>query len=189
MMRVGVVGEYPTDIQSVVNLLNKKYRKDMDFFPLIYDVHGSNLDNPKIKHQLRREYQIEKPELVIFIRDLDGLEHETDKIKERRSYFNEFNKVIDRRGILLLNIYELEALLLADIDAINRHYKVSIVVEDCMAQPDPKGFLKRQIEKYTTGHNPALFSKLRYANVVSACRYFSSFNTELSRFFKSYSAS
>jgi len=87
MLKIGMVGEYPTDIKSVSNLLMQRYKEAIHLFPLIYDVHGSSLENPKIKHQLRREYQIEKPDRVLFIRDLDGLENDAQSLEKRKAYF------------------------------------------------------------------------------------------------------
>ena len=69
MLRIGVIGEFPTDIECISILLLKKYKGKVDFFPLIYDIHGSNLENQKIKHQLRREFAIERPDYVLFVRD------------------------------------------------------------------------------------------------------------------------
>src|SRR5438067_522805 len=119
MIRIGMIGEYPSDTKAIANLLNKKFAGNVEFFSLIYDVHGSNLDNQKIKHQLRREYQMEKPDYVLLVRDLDGLEHHLDQINYRKTCFAELNSVIDKKGILLLNIFELEALLLTDIEVVN----------------------------------------------------------------------
>lgn len=179
MLRIGMVGEYPTDTISVSNLLNKKYSTIVSFFPLIYDIHGSSLDNPKIKHQLRREFQIEKPDFVVFIRDLDGLEHSVELWELRKSYFSAFNSVIDKRGILLLNIFELEALILTDIEAINSYYGINVDhVDDCMKIESPKEYLKSLIPKYSTGHNPELFSMLQYDLVTKKCRYFKKFDED-----------
>jgi hypothetical protein len=190
MIRVGLIGEHPTDTTSIINLLSKKFGEIAIFFTLVKGVHGSNLDSQGIKRILRVEYETKAPELVIFIRDMDGLKNDKEKIKQRKSYFSNFNSVVDRKGILLLNIYELEALLLADIDVINDHYKVKLeAVEDCMTVPDPKGYLKQRVRAYSTGHNPDLFAKLTYTNLVGRCRYFKVFDTNLTKKFTSFSAS
>jgi hypothetical protein len=179
MIRVGMIGEYPSDTKAIANLLNKKYANAIEFFPLIRDVHGSNLDNQKIKHLLRKEYEIEKPDFVLFVRDLDGLEHHTEQINYRKSCFTDFNSVINRKGILLLNIYELEALLLTDIEAVRKYYGKEIDhVEDCMVIESPKEFIKKNISSYSTGHNPELFALLDYKIVIAKCRYFKKFDKE-----------
>jgi hypothetical protein len=142
-------------------------------------VHGSNLDTQKIKHQLRREYQVEKPDYVLFVRDLDGLEHHIEQMNYRKECFAELNSVINKKGILLLNIFELEALLLTDIEAVNSYYGSKVDhVEDCMKIESPKEFLKRKISSYSTGHNPDLFALLNYDTVTDKCRYFKKFDEE-----------
>jgi hypothetical protein len=146
---------------------------------LIRNVHGSNLDNQKIKHLLRREFQIERPDFVLFVRDLDGLEHHAEQLNYRKACFTEFNSVIDKKGILLLNIYELEALLLTDIEAVYKYYGKEIGhVEDCMLIESPKEFLKKNISAYSTGHNPDLFGLLDFKIVVAKCRYFKKFDED-----------
>jgi hypothetical protein len=182
MIRIGMIGEYPSDTKAIANLLNKKYADAIEFFPLIRDVHGSNLENQKIKHLLRREYQIEQPDFVLFIRDLDGLEHHAEKLIYRKACFTDFNSVIDKKGILLLNIFELEALLLTDIEAVNKYYGAKIDhVEDCMIIESPKEFLKKKISSYSTGHNPDLFGLLDYKNVIAKCRYYKKFDEDFEK--------
>jgi hypothetical protein len=140
---------------------------------------GSNLDNQKIKRQLRREYEIEKPDYVLFIRDLDGLEHHVELLNYRKTWFSDLKSVIDKKGILLLNIFELEALLLTDIEIVNKYYGSNIEpVEDCMKIEQPKEFLSTRITKYLTGHNKHLFALLNYDIVTTRCRYFKKFDEE-----------
>ena len=182
MIRIGMIGEYPSDTKAIANLLNKKYADTIEFFPLIRGVHGSNLDNQKVKHLLRREYQIEQPDFVLFIRDLDGLEHHAEQLNYRKACFSDFNSVINKKGILLLNIYELEALLLTDIEVVNKYYGTKIDhVEDCMIIESPKEFLRKKISSYSTGHNPDLFSLLNYKMVINKCRYFKKFDQDFEK--------
>lgn len=182
MIRIGMIGEHPSDTKAIANLLNKKYAAQVEFFSLVYDVHGSNLDNPKIKHQLRREYQIEKPDFVLFVRDLDGLEHHAEQLNSRKACFSEFNSVVDKKGILLLNIFELEALLLTDIEVVNKYYGTKVDhVEDCMIMESPKEFLRKKISSYSTGHNPDLFALLDYKIVIAKCRYYKKFDEDFEK--------
>jgi len=176
MLRIGMIGEYPTDVDCIASLLMKKYKEQIVLFPLIYDLHGSMLENPKIKRQLRKEYEIEKPDFVLFIRDLDSLEDNRFQLEQRKAYFTAFNSVVDKKGIFLLNIYALEALLLSDIPNLNSYFEVELnTIADCMYIEDPKGFLQKKIRKYSTGHNLALFSRLDYDRTTMNCRYFKEF--------------
>jgi|RhiMetdeSRZDD1v2_1073273.scaffolds.fasta_scaffold12372_5 uncharacterized protein DUF4276 len=179
MIRIGMIGESPSDTTCIANLLNKKYASYVQFFPLIKNIHGSNLDNRKIKRQLRREYELEKPDYILFIRDLDGFEHHFELLNYRKTWFSDLKSVVDKKGILLLNIFELEALLLTDIEMINKYYDSSIEqIEDCMKIEQPKEFLSKRINKYLTGHNAELFSLLNYNIVTDKCRYFKKFDED-----------
>ena len=185
MLRIGMIGEYPTDIDCISSLLMKKHKENISVFPLIYDLHGSMLENPKIKRQLRREYEIVKPDFVLFIRDLDGLEDNKVLLEQRKSYFTEFNSVVNKKGIFLLNIYELEALLLSDISLLNTYFGAGLQeIEDCMKIEDPKGYLQRKIRKYSTGDNPALFALMEYDKVAGNCRYFKEFTERFEKIIK-----
>ena len=182
MLKIGMIGEYPTDVRCIERLLIKKYNNKIDMFPLLYDLHGSIIENPKIKHLLRKEFENKKPDIVLFIRDMDGLEDDKVQLEKRKAYFTEFNSVVDKKGILLLNIYELEALLLSDVSCLVTYYKVDVEgIEDCMKVVDPKGYLKDRIDAYKTGHNFELFSMLDCETVISNCRYFKKFIVDLDK--------
>lgn len=180
MKRIGLVGEAPGDTASITNLLSKKY-KDIEFFNLIRDIRGGQLDDPKTKHIFRKEYEISKPDIVIFIRDLDGLKSDKHQIQIRKQYFTDFNSVVDKRGIYLLNIYEIEALILADISTFNVAYKTEIkAFEDVMQVIEPKEFLKKAAKgnvKYVESHNSEIFKKLNFQQVLT-CQYFKDFIDE-----------
>jgi hypothetical protein len=75
-MKIGLVGEDPNDTKSIENLLVRQYPQ-LNFVTLLYRVNGSMLDNNKAINSIRREFEIQKPDLVIFIRDLDS--HEKGK--------------------------------------------------------------------------------------------------------------
>jgi hypothetical protein len=120
MIKVGLLGEAPHDTGALTILLKQHFGDSIYFFPLVNDIRGSHIEEQRIKRLLRREYEIEKPQLVIFIRDLDGLESEKGKINRRKNYFTEFKTVVNNNAIFLLNIYAIEALILADIEAYNR---------------------------------------------------------------------
>src|ERR1700752_4513467 len=106
-----------------MNLMKNQYSSlSFEYTPLLNRINGSQLESQKTKHLLRKEYQYKKPEVVIFIRDLDGLKSETTKLNKRKEYFTEFNSVVDKKGIYLLHIYEIEALIFSDIETFNSEY-------------------------------------------------------------------
>ena len=173
-MNIGLVGEAPSDTSSIQNLLERKY-SDVKYFAMLNGINGSMLDNQKTKRLLRIEYEQTQPQVVVFIRDLDGLITEQDKIDARKKYFTEFNSVVDKKGILLLNIYEIEALIFADVDSFNVRYSSNIQsVEDPSHITDPKGKLKLECKKYKESENPEIFKILIFDKLLN-CSYFKEF--------------
>lgn len=178
-----MIGEYPVDIDATRRLLEKRF-STVVFFPLIYDVHGSSLENPKIKRLLRREYEINKPDYVLFTRDLDSHESDADQLQKRKDYFRNFNSVVDKKGFLLLHIQELEAILLSNVSILNEYYKVSLdPIIDCMEIPSPKDYLKQRIREYSTGDNKTLFELYDIDHVIANCKYFERFIESVDPFF------
>ena len=86
-MKIGLVGEAPNDVKSIRNLLIKKY-SDFEFVFMLQRINGANLDSQKTKRFLRIEYENQKPDIVIFIRDLDSLLPNIKKLYERKDYFS-----------------------------------------------------------------------------------------------------
>ena len=178
-MKVGLIGEAPNDTFAINNLLSRNF-ENIHFFNLIESIRGSMLDNQKTKRFLRIEYQTEKPDFVIFIRDLDSLYSDKDQLKKRKDYFTAFNSVVDKRGLLLLNIYEIEALILADHEAFNRIYNSNLA--EILNQTDivePKELLysvtKKLKRKYSESDCPEIFSSLKISLLAAKCPSFRSF--------------
>ena len=172
-MKIGLVGEAPNDTQSVKNLLQKEY--NFDFFFMLDRINGSKLDSQKTKRFLRIEYETKHPNIVIFIRDLDGFSSNKDQLEKRKLYFTNSNRVVDKKGIFLLHIYEIEALILCDIDTFNLVYKSELdAVDDPMLIEEPKEYLKTKSKLYNESHNSDIFEKLSFEKTLT-CNYFKEF--------------
>ncbi len=185
-MKIGLVGEAPNDTAAIQNLLGRKY-SDIDFVTLLDRINGSMLDNRKrISRVLRIEYEEQKPDLVIFIRDLDSLEGDKKAKRKRQEIFSYSNRIVDKSGISLLNIFELEALLLADITTINTYYGTAIpTFADPMSVDMPKEVLANATRHsgnvYQESHAAVLFGLLDFDTVKKNCRYFSRFINKLEK--------
>lgn len=176
-MKIGLVGEAPNDTNAIQNLLSKRYSSpDFIFYPLLNNIHGSDLDNQRAKNQLRIEYQITKPDIVIFIRDADGTVKNKSAIRNRKKYFSDFNSVVNKKGIFLLNIFEIEALIIADIEAFNRFFNCELKYEgDPMEVEHPKEDLRNKCHRFNESFNPEIFRQLTFETVRKNCRYFHQF--------------
>lgn len=127
MIRIGLLGEAPNDTSAIKNLLKQHFGERIDFFPMLRDYNGDNLDTKDANDRLRKEFQIEKPDLVIYIRDSDALETNKKQIDFRKAAFSEKRRRVEGRAILLLIVVEAEALVLADIEGyIEYHLKRQI---------------------------------------------------------------
>jgi len=178
-MKIGLVGEAPNDTKSIQNLLSRKY-PDLQFVELLSRIDGTMLDNRKAIQQIRREFELNQPDVVIFIRDLDSLENDKVKKKERQVTFTRSNRMVNKTGIPLLNIYELETLILADINVFNKEYNCEVEqYKDPMNVWEPKEVLAEASRKspkpFIVTHTPKLFGLLNFDMLNQNCRYFSAF--------------
>jgi Domain of unknown function (DUF4276) len=185
MIRVGLVGENPSDTTAIENLLAKE-NENVSFFPLLSGImNGSMLDSQVMITMLRREVESEQPDIILFIRDVDAIKSDKDyaeKFEKRQAFYSKCKRVINQRkqllpedSLFLLNIYELEALILADIEMCIEYYNTPIELKNLpMQQPDPKDFLKEAC-KYKESDSPDIFKKLRISIVKENCPYFDEF--------------
>lgn len=184
MIRIGLVGEDPHDTSSIKNLLEKKYKDKIHFFALVKRIKGWHLDTNKINKVLPIEFADKKCHFIIYIRDLDGFKSEKDKVKKRKEWFHTIDSLVNNQGILLLAIWELEALFFADITTINSHYKIKYKSNrDPMMIKEPKEELMRITahtnKEYKEAHSPDLFKKLEIDTLIKKCSFFKDFIKEL----------
>lgn len=181
-MKIGLVGEAPNDVQAMKNLLSKRYTSDkFEFFFMLQIINGSSLDSQKTKRFLRIEYESKRPDIVIFIRDLDSTLPNKKKIYDRKDYFNASNSVVDKKGIWLLHIFEIEALILTDVETFNRIYNSNLSsVENVMLIDEPKEYLKKASNKYSESHNADIFDLLDFDKTLN-CFYFKKFIEKFDR--------
>jgi len=182
-MNIGLVGEAPNDTEAIKNLLSRKYSSTVyEFYPLLNNIHGSQLDNQKTKRFLRIEYESRKPNVVIFIRDLDGTIRNNTTLNDRKEYFKTLNNVVNKKGVFLLNIFEIEALIISDIETFNKKFGCQLIYEDNpMEIENPKEDLKKKCHHFKESLNPEIFKLLRFEIVKQNCIYFKEFILELER--------
>jgi hypothetical protein len=184
MINIGLIGEDPNDTSSIKNLLDSEYKHKAKFIPLAKNIKGHQLDNPKLKKVLKIEYGEKRCKYVIFIRDLDGFESQKSKVKLRQDWFNDLNKIVDGKGLLLLNIWELEALILSDIKTFNEIYGIDYKFsKNPSLQKDPKELLmqitSKSNKKFKESHCPEIFRQLRSDEIKKKCKKFNDFIVEL----------
>lgn len=203
---IALVGESPNDTLPVAALLAQEFSPDQyEFAPLLSiarqnQIRGSLLDMevqkkkrspkgefdgrlqpPRFLTMLRIEYQIKRPAVVVFIRDLDALEDDKVALALKKSWFRKARKVVDDNGVFLLNIWELEALIWADLEGVKQLKKFQHVefkhFEDPMKISKPKEEL--QEHKYDPSDCLEIFKVLRSNVVADRCRYYRKFLRDL----------
>ena len=185
MIRIGLVGESPNDTDSIKNLLLGKY-SNLIFKHISGDQTGTQLYNEKTKRIVHSYYEKYKIDFVVYISDMDY--HEGDLVRRKfiENWVHNIDKDLPSTGILLLNIHELEALILADIDSFNNHFNSKIkFATDPMKKIKPKEFLmdktKKHSRTYRESDAPEIFNLLDINKVIEKCEYFGAFIMKFER--------
>jgi len=182
---IGLVGEDPNDTKSIGYLLQKRF-KDIAPKQLLKNIRGHQLDNARTRHALIAETKQQCPAIIVVIRDLDEVITHTDKIKEKQEWYRRLTNDLPCQTLLLLNIYELEALIFADIATFNKDYGTKIKDHRDVAYINkPKEALKMKTQHskkvFHESHCPQIFEQLDVNQIIRNCKYFRDFITELAK--------
>ena len=156
-LKIAILGEHPdNDAEAFRTLLEKRPYPNAQFDIPIRNLRGGQFDVPtavvrQIKN-VKREQSFDK---FIIIRDLDGILSESHKVKNRDDWFKKVNQGIDGSGIFYLAIAETEALLLSDIQTINKKYGTQLTqYPNPINIADPKKELQSKTEKSKNRYEP-----------------------------------
>jgi hypothetical protein len=164
-MRVGLIGENPNDTDTIANLLKMQFNHQ--YISVLKRRKGNQLDNIKFSKLLEVELKLNRFDVLIFIRDLDGFEHEVDKVKVREDWFEKNKAYFKGDSLFLLNVHALEAIFFADVESMNTFYNLSLKFKNPLFINKPKDELKRlTAEKYHENKAADLISKLNYGAVL-----------------------
>jgi hypothetical protein len=182
-LTIGLIGENPNDTDALVALLNHRYAGRFVACQLVKRQTGDRLGSAKTHRALLANYQEMKPRLVIYIRDLDAFASDETKLRERQQEFAEIKKIVGPEALFLLHVVQFEALLWADIDAVNQHYGVALTSKGDptrIAQPKKKLISATDKPKankqYSPNDSAELAAKLDYAKLLKSCGYFREFD-------------
>ena len=183
MIRIGVIGENKNDVEAVSGLLKQKFPNQFYFQQLLPNINGSNLDDKNDNHlviKLRREFELEELDYVLYIRDLDAPIEDREKVKFRKKRFNRFARVVDNQAIFMLNIYELEALILANFETYKSHIgNMELVFDEKTAHTIPEPDKKlNEFSNYSKSDVKDIFPKLNFDVLLENHLYFKRFVVE-----------
>jgi hypothetical protein len=183
-IKIGIVGEHPENDAFAMSLLLKPVLTEGVFFSILQrNKRGSSLDSQRYAYELAAEFENEEVQHLIVIRDLDGFISQTDLVKKKEEWFDKINSKVNGKGIFFLAIYEMEALILADIESLNKYYKLKEKpLGNPMSKTNAKEFLqqltaKTQKGKYSESDSPKIFENLIFANVYKNHKGDRSFQT------------
>lgn len=186
-IKVGIVGEHPkNDSESLKILLSNVVEKNVQLSVYPKKFSGGQLDGDKFFRTLETEAAF--LDWVILVRDLDGLASDISKVQEKEKWFEKANKISKRKGIFFLAIYEMEALILSDIDSFNNYFGLNVkAIGNPLFKEKPKEYLEQLTEKtqkgkYDENHASKIFKDLNIKNIYEnhkGERSFHSFANEL----------
>jgi hypothetical protein len=186
MKKIGLIGEDPNDTSSIEILLNKKYDNNLKFFTLSKTLKGDQLESKKGKNLVVTNFEQKKCDFAICIRDLDSLESDKSQLTIRIDWFNSIKTSLNGKGILLLNIWQLEGLIFADIEIFNKLYGTNLKSnKNPEFVENPKKELKRLTEKmkkkFHENDCPTIFKELRFDYIIKNSKSFKNFIAELEK--------
>jgi len=185
MIKIALIGEDPNDTTAIQNLLIPRFGSVAQFKAICENLKGYQLESAKFFKQVGIETNGGKFDLVLCIRDLDAFKSETRKVNERLKWYQKVRQsATSCKTILLLNIWELEAMLFADLELFNRKYGTSLsYTKDPTSIKDPKEKLKSETRKakrkYVESDCRDLFCELDFNKVLSRCSFFREFILDL----------
>jgi hypothetical protein len=197
-IKIGIMGEHPqNDSDALRHLLEQRRCDDIQFKIILKNLNGSDFDDEqnggaskKFLKLLKMEFDKENLAKAILVRDADEVISDSilQKKHKRDKWFKQANQTIDEKGILFLAVYEMEALILADIDTFNDMYNLAAkAIGNPMKIEDPKAVLKKLSAKakrgvYKEQDAPEIFKRLNFKTVYKKHqgeRSFQSFADEL----------
>ena len=159
--RVGVIGEHPNnDSEAMIALLEKHLQENISLELLdIKNMRGSAMDSPNFTRELVDNLIYEDFDYLIVLRDLDFLKdknrREKERINDKDKWFLKVNQSISAlavKGIFFLIIYELEALMLCDLSAVNAFFDLNIAFSGKpIEEKNPKEFLQNATQNSVKG--------------------------------------
>ena len=182
--RVGVVGESSFDTKAMRDLLDRQYGRRAQFIDLALRLEGGQFDGRKAQTMFKLRYAAKQPDLVVIFRDLDGPADDKEMRRKRAAFFAEMDALVDGKGLPLVHIYTIEALLIAHIEVFQKKFGwQSRVPANPTTLTDPVQFLRdasrHSRRRYDKASCPDMMALVTYSFLTKRCRYFEAFDQAL----------
>jgi hypothetical protein len=121
-LNIGILSEnFHNDGEPIATLLERYFPEKANYLQFCQDYRGKRIESDECLLDLEIEFQTFEPDFVIIIKDLDK---DANKIKSD-AFFEKCKTLTNDQAQFLLFKYMIEALAMADLDAVCKHYKVS----------------------------------------------------------------
>jgi hypothetical protein len=163
MKRIGIVGEnYQNDACAFGFLMTPQYKESVEFIPIVKE---PNKGTNKLGRMILSEMENKNLDAVICLKDLDTY----PELTEKERWFNDLNKII-QKGIFYLVVIRYEALLLADMEALNQFYKTKgKYLGNPIKELLPDKRLNKEVSnKYNKNHCSEICQKIDFKKVYQA---------------------
>ena len=182
--RVGVVGESSFDTKALRDLLERQYGQRAQFLDLSLRLEGGQFDGHKAHTMFKIRYAAKRPDLVIIFRDLDRPADDQEMQRKRAVFFEEMNALVGGKGLFLVHVYTIEALLIAHIEVFQKKYDWQCrVPANPTTIPKPTQFLRdasrNSRRPYVKALCPNMMELVAYHFLTKRCRYFADFDKVL----------
>ena len=182
--RVGVVGESSFDTKAMRELPEREYGQRVQFIDLGLRLDGGQLDGPKAQTMFRLRYEAKHPDLLVIFRDLDAPADDEAMRQKRAAFFADMNAMVAGRGLFLVHVYTIEALLIAHIEVFQQKFGWQCrVPANPTTIPKPAQFLRdasrNSRRRYDKASCPDMMALVEYAYLTKRCRYFAEFDQAL----------
>ena len=179
--RVGVVGESSYDTRAMRDLLERQYGGRAQFMDMGLRLAGGQFDGKKSQTMFKLRYEAKQPDLVIIFRDLDGPADDKEMRRKREVFFADMNALVGNKGLFLVHVYTIEALLIAHIEVFQQKFGWQCrVPANPTTIPRPTQFLRDASRnsrcRYDKASCPDMMALVAYPFLTKRCRYFAAFD-------------
>ncbi len=121
-VNIGIISEnFNNDGKSIAALLERYFPECANYLQFCQDYRGKGIETDECLLDLEIAFLTFEPDFIIVIEDLDKDKNQAD----RDIFFEKCKTATNNDALFLLFKYMIEALAMADLETVCKHYKVS----------------------------------------------------------------
>jgi hypothetical protein len=120
---IGIISErYQNDGEPVAYLLEQYFPNQAEYTQILTDFEGSKIGNKSFLRSLEPVFYQKNLDFIVIIKDLDEDENKEDI----ETFFKDCDTRLEGNMVSLCFVYMIEALAMADLETVCKHYKKNI---------------------------------------------------------------